>query len=599
MKPHFFSKIMALFSIIACLAPVTLFADVFYENISYNQITVGSSPSNGTLNSAVVLYWNYDYYEIFNATGYSFNATANQAYKVTVKYTQNPASDFGACFYLLKDNLEGYLDDDIISESCDSKDNATEITLTNFYKSLTEGNVNILLRDGEHSNYLDYTITVEQVNIPLYTELSYTTPIANGSVTVNDNYLIENYHVTGKGHYYDVQENSVYKITSTFNSTTGAFDGAFGILFLKSGTLQGTDDIIKGFGGDYDTQVPTQGTLTGYFKATATEQLKVLLYDFNLNNYNYTISIEKVPAPMALTQLLNNTTKIIAYSNNLEFADRGTTVNLVNGIRDNAEDYYAVAYKITLQENDYIKIHSSKEKDSYLYLYKADGMGGYEVIADNDDGGYGNTSYLEFTAYTAGDYYIVVTDFDAYVAGRYYLTVWNTNDEPANDYMAPIITTTTLPQGEIKTAYSATLEASGTQPITWEKVSGNLPDGLTLNTTTGTITGTPTTAGTFNFTVKASNSLGFDEEEFSITIVPEATPIIAGIPKVNTLKALAQNGTLRLNGLTAGKTWSVYTVSGTLVNTGVASGTEANLNLNAGGVYLVKSNGQTIKVVNR
>jgi len=162
----------------------------------------------------------------------------------------------------------------------------------------------------------------------------------------------------------------------------------------------------------------------------------------------------------------------------------------------------------------------------------------------------------------------------------------------------PTITTTTLAQGETETEYSATLEATGTQPITWEKVSGNLPDGLTLNTTTGVISGTPTTAGTFDFTIKATNIAGFNEKALSIVITPP-TPIIAGIPKVNTLKALAQNGILRLSGLTAGKTWSVYTVSGTLVNTGVASGTEANLNLNASGVYLIKSNGQTIKVVNR
>jgi len=75
-------------------------------------------------------------------------------------------------------------------------------------------------------------------------------------------------------------------------------------------------------------------------------------------------------------------------------------------------------------------------------------------------------------------------------------------------------------------------------------------------------------------------------------------PIIASVPKVNALKAWIQNGTLHLSGLTAGKTWSVYTVSGALVHRGVANSTEANLHLNASGIYFVKSNGQVLRLLN-
>ena len=81
----------------------------------------------------------------------------------------------------------------------------------------------------------------------------------------------------------------------------------------------------------------------------------------------------------------------------------------------------------------------------------------------------------------------------------------------------PTITTTTLPNGKIGTAYSAQLEATGTAPITWSLASGNLPTGLTLYSG-GTISGTPTTTGTFNFTVQATNSAGNATKVLSIKI---------------------------------------------------------------------------------
>ena len=85
----------------------------------------------------------------------------------------------------------------------------------------------------------------------------------------------------------------------------------------------------------------------------------------------------------------------------------------------------------------------------------------------------------------------------------------------------PVITTTTLPAGTVETAYSQTLTATGTRPITWEIIEGDLPDGLSLSA--ATISGTPTTAGTFEFTVKAENSEGDDTAELSITIA--AAPV--------------------------------------------------------------------------
>jgi hypothetical protein len=70
------------------------------------------------------------------------------------------------------------------------------------------------------------------------------------------------------------------------------------------------------------------------------------------------------------------------------------------------------------------------------------------------------------------------------------------------------ITSLTLANATVGTAYSATLTATGgTPPYTWSVASGTLPAGLTL-TSGGTLSGTPTTAATTTFSVKATDQLG-------------------------------------------------------------------------------------------
>ncbi len=69
-----------------------------------------------------------------------------------------------------------------------------------------------------------------------------------------------------------------------------------------------------------------------------------------------------------------------------------------------------------------------------------------------------------------------------------------------------VLAPTTLPAGTIATAYSQSVTASGgTSPYTYAVTTGTLPAGLAL-ATNGTISGTPTAAGTFNFTVTATDA---------------------------------------------------------------------------------------------
>lgn len=83
------------------------------------------------------------------------------------------------------------------------------------------------------------------------------------------------------------------------------------------------------------------------------------------------------------------------------------------------------------------------------------------------------------------------------------------------------ITTTSVPNGSTNTAYSAFLYAGGGRtPYTWTVSSGALPTGLALSTS-GDITGVPTTAETSSFTVRVTDSsspANAATANFSITI---------------------------------------------------------------------------------
>ena len=83
---------------------------------------------------------------------------------------------------------------------------------------------------------------------------------------------------------------------------------------------------------------------------------------------------------------------------------------------------------------------------------------------------------------------------------------------------APKITTSYPPDAMLDTSYSSTLTASGTKPITWAITSRTLPDGLTLNSDTGEISGTPTKIGSYTFGVTATNDYGSDSKNFTMNV---------------------------------------------------------------------------------
>jgi hypothetical protein len=99
-------------------------------------------------------------------------------------------------------------------------------------------------------------------------------------------------------------------------------------------------------------------------------------------------------------------------------------------------------------------------------------------------------------------------------------------------FVAPIITVgpTTLPDGTRGASYSQSLTASGdlSDTYTFAITAGALPDGLTLGLD-GTIFGTPTVTGPFDFTVTATGSDGYDGSEAYVLDIAAPAPVVSSI----------------------------------------------------------------------
>ncbi|MGH8047114.1 MAG: beta strand repeat-containing protein, partial [Chthoniobacterales bacterium] len=136
----------------------------------------------------------------------------------------------------------------------------------------------------------------------------------------------------------------------------------------------------------------------------------------------------------------------------------------------------------------------------------------------------------------------------------------------------PVISSATTASGMVGTAFSYQITASNS-PTSYG-VTGTLPAGLSLNTSTGEISGTPSAAGTSNVTISATNAGGTDTEALAITIVPQP-PVIS-----SSATASGMVGNAFSYQITASNSPTSYGVTGTLpagltlnTSTGEISGT--------------------------
>lgn len=138
-------------------------------------------------------------------------------------------------------------------------------------------------------------------------------------------------------------------------------------------------------------------------------------------------------------------------------------------------------------------------------------------------------------------------------------------------YICPVLTLnpTTLPGGTAGSAYSQSLAQTGALGApSYAITAGALPPGLTLSAG-GTISGTPTATGTFNFTATVSDASGCSgSRAYSITVVCPANPITFTAPSL-----ICSNSPVTLTASPAGGTFSGTGVSGNTFDPSVGTQT--------------------------
>ena len=138
-----------------------------------------------------------------------------------------------------------------------------------------------------------------------------------------------------------------------------------------------------------------------------------------------------------------------------------------------------------------------------------------------------------------------------------------------------------LTPGQLTVPYSLQFTATGGTP-TWSVSSGALPPGLSLNNSSGLLSGTPTAAGDYTFKVTATAGTRTDTQTYKLSVVeplkvtrPEGPAAEVGLPFSLELKATGGRAPYKWSatGLPAGFTLDAAT--GAIVGTPTAPGAAA------------------------
>ncbi|MCL2260254.1 MAG: PPC domain-containing protein [Fibromonadales bacterium] len=379
------------------------------------------------------------------------------------------------------------------------------------------------------------------------------------------------------------------------------------------------------------------------------------LFEDTEGEYRLEVSLPQ-PNPITIAQLLDKATPMaLPYGQRPVYAlDLVKGVGCIEGTFCEGSNYFAVAHKVTLAANDVIKIdtyYNDEYEDPFLLIYRKIGND-YSLVKSYDIDYY--DSY-EFNATNAGEYYIVLMEYFPEARASYYLTVrknvlpitlkqlldganksFTYSDELSRSVsgsMADLVDGIGFELEDISfeerfaDVYKITLAQGDNFKIFLSKLYGDSYlyvfkkiDGVYSfvakdddDDSDDKYEGTQPDRGSYsylNFTAAEAGDYyivvtdyGSDRDgSYELKVwntEDEPVKVIAKVVPTASFQAWTQNGTLHMNGLTAGKAWSVYSATGALVSQGIANDKSASVHLNAKGVYFVRSEKQTVRIINR
>ncbi|WP_197491719.1 MULTISPECIES: FG-GAP-like repeat-containing protein [Emticicia] len=350
--------------------------------------------------------------------------------------------------------------------------------------------------------YLFITLLVPLYSFAFLPTLSYqNTSIVYGDVTriratatsQNSTYALQNIPSALVGHISvninngDINVEStapagVYTITNRATDNSGSTDASFTLTISKAPlTITGQNKTItycdafpvcaasySGFKNN-DNAGSLTGTLICDYGTTAPAPAGSYVNNLNtstLSSPNYTITyvngsllVDKSPTSVVLTQ---------------------TNANILVG--------QSVTYSASINSNKTCVATGS-------VVFTIDGIEQTAVTVNNV-----GVATLTITNFAVG----VHTVFATYSGSVNQLSSFSTS---LSTTVCPIITLGGISNGTMNIAYNQTVSISPADAYTFSIPIGQLPKGLILNTSTGQISGTPSEAGIFNFTVVAKNGI--------------------------------------------------------------------------------------------